>query len=136
MPPSPGDAAAGRSLDTPAFLRLFQLRSSQIMWFLGAGSSRSAGIKTAGDMIWDFKQRLYRSQRKLPPSAITDIGEAVVHSEAMVPVLSGIGEDVLPPSPPDPAHVRATREGRAHDGTPGVPRDPIVRRGEAPHMGL
>lgn len=65
-------------LDTPAFLRLFQLRSAQIMWFLGAGASRSAGIKTAGDMIWDFKQRLYRSQRKLPPSAITDIGEPAV----------------------------------------------------------
>ncbi len=65
-------------LDTPAFLRLFQLRGAQIMWFLGAGASRSAGIKTAGDMIWDFKQRLYRSQKKLPPSAITDIGEPAV----------------------------------------------------------
>lgn len=65
-------------LDTPAFLRLFQLRAAQIMWFLGAGASRSAGIKTAGDMIWDFKQRLYRSQKKLPPSAITDIGERAV----------------------------------------------------------
>ena len=65
-------------LDTPAFLRLFQLRATQIMWFLGAGASRSAGIKTAGDMIWDFKQRLYRSQKKLPPSAITDICEPAV----------------------------------------------------------
>ena len=65
-------------LDTPAFLRLFQLRAAQIMWFLGAGAARSAGIKTAGDMIWDFKQRLYRSQKKLPPSAITDIGEPAV----------------------------------------------------------
>lgn len=40
--------------------------------------SRAAGIKTAGDMIWDFKQRLYRSQKKLPPSAITDVGEPAV----------------------------------------------------------
>lgn len=69
---------AMRVLDTPAFLRLFQLRGAQIMWFLGAGASRAAGIKTAGDMIWDFKQRLYRSQKKLPPSAITDIGEPAV----------------------------------------------------------
>ncbi len=29
-------------------------------------------------MIWDFKQRLYRSEKKLPPSAITDIGEPEV----------------------------------------------------------
>jgi hypothetical protein len=51
------------------------------MWFLGAGASRSTGIKTAGDMIWDFKQRLYRSQKKLPPSAITDIGEPAVQGK-------------------------------------------------------
>lgn len=67
-----------QALEVPAFLRLFQLRATQIMWFLGAGASRAAGIKTAGDMIWDFKQRLYRSQKKLPPSAITDIGEPAV----------------------------------------------------------
>ena len=77
-PPQSGDATACRALDIPGFLRLFQLRSTQIMWFLGAGASRSAGIKTAGDMIWDFKQRLYRSQRRLPPSVITDIGEPAV----------------------------------------------------------
>ena len=53
------DSEVIRPLDTPAFLRLFQLRAAQIMWFLGAGASRSAGIKTAGDMIWDFKQRQY-----------------------------------------------------------------------------
>ena len=76
--PSPAATKLPRVLDIPAFVRLFQVRSSQIMWFLGAGASRSAGIKTAGDMIWDFKQRLYRSQRKLPPWAITDIGEPAV----------------------------------------------------------
>ena len=72
------EPTALQALDTPAFLRLFQLRTAQIMWFLGAGASRAAGIKTAGDMIWDFKQRLYRSQKKLPPSAITDVGEPAV----------------------------------------------------------
>ena len=77
-PPTQAEGDAIRPLDTPAFLRLFQLRTSQIMWFLGAGASRAAGIKTAGDMIWDFKQRLYRSQKKLSPSAITDIGEPAV----------------------------------------------------------
>lgn len=72
------DDRAFQTLDTSAFVRLFQLRAAQIMWFLGAGASRAAGIKTASDMIWDFKQRLYRSQKKLPPSAITDIGETAV----------------------------------------------------------
>lgn len=72
------DDEAIRPLDIPGFLRLFQLRGAQIMWFLGAGASRAAGIKTAGDMIWDFKQRLYRSEKKLPPSVITDVGEPAV----------------------------------------------------------
>jgi len=48
------------------------------MLLLGADASRSGGVKAAGDMIWDFKQTLYRSQKKLPPSAITDTGDPVV----------------------------------------------------------
>ena len=65
-------------MEFSSFLRLFQMRTAQIIWFFGAGASRAAGIKTAGDIVWDFKQRLYLSQKKLPPSAITDIGEAAV----------------------------------------------------------
>src|SRR5437762_3159769 len=68
-------------LDMPAFVRLFQMRAPQIVWFLGAGASRAAGIKTANDMIWDFKQQLYRSQKRLPPTAIPDIGDAVVRNK-------------------------------------------------------
>ncbi|SDG29075.1 SIR2 family protein [Thalassobaculum litoreum] len=65
-------------MDVAAFLRAYQMRVGNIMWFLGAGASRAAGIKTAGDMIWDFKQNLYRSHKKLPPNAITDPGDPVV----------------------------------------------------------
>lgn len=57
-------STASQLMDLPTFLRLFQLRKAQIMWFLGAGASRSAGIKTAGDMIWEFKQKLYCSEKK------------------------------------------------------------------------
>lgn len=60
------------------FLRAYQMRAGNIMWFLGAGASRAAGIKTAGDMIWDFKQNLFRSYKKLPPNAITDPGDPAV----------------------------------------------------------
>ena len=65
-------------MDIAVFLRAYQMRARNIMWLLGAGASRSAGVKTAGDMIWDFKQTLYRSQKKLPPSAIADIGDPAV----------------------------------------------------------
>jgi NAD-dependent SIR2 family protein deacetylase len=31
----------------------------QLMWFLGAGASRSSGLPTATDLIWDLKRRYY-----------------------------------------------------------------------------
>ena len=43
------------------------------MWFLGAGASAAAGIPTAGDMIWDFKQKLFVSQRRAPPEMVADL---------------------------------------------------------------
>ena len=70
-----------KPLDVAAFLRLYRLRASGIMWFLGAGASRPAGIKTAGDMILDFKQEIYRSSKKLPPSALADTGNPIVQQK-------------------------------------------------------
>jgi NAD-dependent SIR2 family protein deacetylase len=74
----PGAQNDSAHMDVAAFLRAYQMRAGNIMWFLGAGASRAAGIKTAGDMIWDFKQNLYRSHKKLPPNAITDPGDPAV----------------------------------------------------------
>jgi hypothetical protein len=48
------------------------------MWFLGAGASRAGGIKTARDMIWEFKQKLYCSEKKVALSFIADPGEPIV----------------------------------------------------------
>ena len=75
--PAPAEAAA-QPMELPTFLRLFQLRKAQIMWFLGAGASRAAGIKTAGDMIWEFKHKLYCSEKKVPLSFIADPGDPIV----------------------------------------------------------
>ena len=68
-------------MDIAAFLRLYRLRAKGIMWLLGAGASRLAGIKTAGDMILDFKQEIYRSSKKLPPSALADTGNPIVRQK-------------------------------------------------------
>jgi len=46
-------------IGTDDFAQRFSLRSANLMWLLGAGASASAGIPTAGDMIWEFKQRLF-----------------------------------------------------------------------------
>jgi hypothetical protein len=39
------------------FARRFSMRGGLLMWLLGAGASASAGVPTARDMIWEFKQQ-------------------------------------------------------------------------------
>jgi NAD-dependent SIR2 family protein deacetylase len=48
------------------------------MWLLGAGASAAAGIPTAWDMIWKFKQQLYVSQRRVSPKAVADLSNPTV----------------------------------------------------------
>ena len=60
------------------FVRRFAMRTSNLMWFLGAGASASSGIATAGDMIWEFKQRLFVTQRKTSPRAVADLSDTNV----------------------------------------------------------
>lgn len=62
------------------FARRFSLRARSLMWFLGAGASASAGIPTAGDMLWEFKQLLYVSQRKVSRQAVADLSSPTVRS--------------------------------------------------------
>lgn len=41
------------------FIRHFVQNAPQLMWFLGAGASRTAGMPTATDIIWDLKRKYY-----------------------------------------------------------------------------
>ena len=41
------------------FTGVFSARPQNFAWFLGAGASRSAGLPTASDIIWDLKRRYY-----------------------------------------------------------------------------
>lgn len=41
------------------FLRHFVQNARQLMWFLGAGTSRSSGLPAAVDLIWDLKRQYY-----------------------------------------------------------------------------
>ena len=62
------------------FTRRFALRAPSLMWFLGAGASASAGVPTAADLIWEFKQELFVSQRRVPRQAVEDLGSPAVHA--------------------------------------------------------
>lgn len=55
------------------FARRFALRAPNLMWFLGAGASASSGVPTAWDMVWDFKQRLFVTQRRVSEQAVADL---------------------------------------------------------------
>ena len=50
------------------------------MWFLGAGASASAGLPTAMDMIWEFKQVLFVSQNRSWSQASVDLSQPAVRN--------------------------------------------------------
>ncbi len=49
-------------MDQFALVALVCSRPQNFAWFLGAGTSRSAGLPTATDIIWDLKRRHYCRQ--------------------------------------------------------------------------
>jgi NAD-dependent SIR2 family protein deacetylase len=72
------------------FARRFSQRGGNLMWLLGAGTSAAAGIPTAWDMIWDFKQQLYVSQRRVSPKIVADLANPAVRRELQL-FIDGIG---------------------------------------------
>jgi len=46
-------------MDKAQFARIFCARPQNFAWFLGAATSRSAGLPTATDLIWDLKRLYY-----------------------------------------------------------------------------
>lgn len=63
------------------FARRFSLRAPQLMWFLGAGASASAGLPTAADMVWEFKRELYVSQQKVSRKSLADLSNPAVQAK-------------------------------------------------------
>ena len=68
-------------IESDDFARRFSLRSVNLMWLLGAGASASAGIPTAGDMVWEFKQQMFISQRRVSPQAVADLSNPAIRSQ-------------------------------------------------------
>jgi NAD-dependent SIR2 family protein deacetylase len=71
------------------FTRRFTLRSGNLMWLLGAGVSAAAGIPTAGDMVWEFKQRLYVTQKKVSLQQVADLSNSMIRERLQRHVDSG-----------------------------------------------
>lgn len=60
------------------FLRVYELRAPNLMWFLGAGCSISSGIPSAEDIIWDCKSRIYCSENGINRAQVADISNPQV----------------------------------------------------------
>jgi hypothetical protein len=54
-----GADGSNKSMDQGEFTGRFCARPQNFAWFLGAGTSASAGLPTATDIIWDLKRRHY-----------------------------------------------------------------------------
>lgn len=83
------DVAALPEIGADDFARRFALRASNLMWLLGAGASVSAGIATAEDMIWDFKQRLFISQRRVSRQSVADLSSPAVRAQIQAHIDAG-----------------------------------------------
>jgi hypothetical protein len=80
------------------FARRFSLRAGNLMWLLGAGASASAGIPTAADMVWGFKQQLFISQRRVSPQAVDDLSNPAIRAQLQAHI-DASGEMPAPGSP-------------------------------------
>lgn len=60
------------------FCGRFEHRHATLMWLLGAGASASAGIPTAWDMIWEFKQKLFVNSGQGSVDLVRDVGDTIV----------------------------------------------------------
>lgn len=88
------------------FSRRFVHRGPGLMWFLGAGASAAAGVPTANDLIWNFKQHLYVSQRRVALQSVSDLSNPAVRRRLQAHI-DGLG---TMPGPGDPAEYSALFE--------------------------
>jgi hypothetical protein len=68
-------------IEADDFARRFTMRAANLMWLIGAGCSASAGIPTAADMVWEFKQQLYISQRRVTLKSVSDLSNPAIREE-------------------------------------------------------
>jgi len=68
-------------LDLSEFVRIFPLRSKNISWLFGAGTSVSAGLPSAYNLIWDFKRKIYCSEQGLPLNQFDNLSDRGIRTQ-------------------------------------------------------
>lgn len=60
------------------FVRIYPLRTPNIMWLFGAGASASAGVPTAEHMTWEFKRAIYCTEQHVSVASASDLGDTIL----------------------------------------------------------
>lgn len=63
------------------FIIHYVQNAPQVMWLLGAGASRSSGIPTASDIVWELKCRTYCLEQKREFSEYSDYTSPAIRQE-------------------------------------------------------
>lgn len=63
------------------FIRLYPLRAKTLAWFFGAGTSVSAGLPTAWDLVWEFKRRIYCSEEGYHISLFSNLSDPAIRNQ-------------------------------------------------------
>ena len=63
------------------FIRLYPLRAKTMVWFVGAGTSVSAGLPTAWDLVWEFKRRIYCSEEGYHISLLGNLSDPAIRNQ-------------------------------------------------------
>ena len=80
-------------MDQSELTALICLRPQNFAWFLGAGTSRSAGLPTATDLLWDMKRRFYCreenqdiSRQEMQVEAVQEKIQSFIESKGFPPL--------------------------------------------------
>lgn len=61
-------------IDLDTFLNRFEVRPAKsYAFFLGSGTSVQSGIPTGGQLVWEFKRRIYCNHYKIPIEKFSDL---------------------------------------------------------------
>lgn len=64
-------------IDLDTFLNRFEVRpANSYAFFLGSGTSVQSGIPTGGQLVWDFKRRIYCNHHKIHVEKFNDLESA------------------------------------------------------------
>ncbi|MBI5541448.1 MAG: SIR2 family protein [Bacteroidia bacterium] len=63
------------------FIRLYPLRAKSLAWFFGAGTSASAGIPTASELVWEFKRKIYCSEEGYQISLFNNLSNPAIRNQ-------------------------------------------------------